>query len=263
MVFRQNVLYIYTDGSSLRTPRRGGFAIRFIYVDTNGEDQVQDIESPGHLNATSNQMELKACVFALEEAMRLHLTTGVTRIIIRTDSLYVADNYKKAMFEWSSNRWIRRSGAPVLNADIWKELLKAMKNARVRVEFEWIRGHSRDEHNIAVDRMARRSAQAAARAPLSVVHVRRKLSDKSVERGIVQMRGQRLSIRIISTEYLNVQKIWKLKYEVISRRSDDYMSVDIIFSDALLKAGHSYYVRVNDDTNNPRIVKVFREIESK
>lgn len=68
MVFRENVLYAYTDGSSLRTPRRGGFAIRFIYVDDYGEEQVQDIQSPGNKNATNNEMELKACVVALEEA---------------------------------------------------------------------------------------------------------------------------------------------------------------------------------------------------
>ena len=31
-------------------------------------------------------------------------------------------------------------------------------------------------------------------------------------------------------------------------------------SDGLLKNGHSYYVRVNDNTRNPRIVRVFREL---
>lgn len=86
MVFRENVLYIYTDGSSLQSPRRGGIGIRFINVDANGEEQVQDVQSPGYKGATNNQMELKACVMAIEEAMRLQLTKGVTRIIIRTDS---------------------------------------------------------------------------------------------------------------------------------------------------------------------------------
>jgi len=93
MVFRQNVLYIYTDGSSLSSPRQGGMAIRLITIDDEGEEHIQDIQLPGYKHATNNQMELKACVIALEEAVRLHLTHGVTRTIIRTDSMHVAENY--------------------------------------------------------------------------------------------------------------------------------------------------------------------------
>ncbi len=263
MVFRENVLYAYTDGSSLRTPRRGGFAIRFIYVDDYGEEQVQDIQSPGNKNATNNEMELKACVVALEEAEKQELTFGKTRVIVRTDSLYIVDNYTKAMFEWSQNRWIRKSGAPVLNAELWKKLLKGMNKIGLRVDFEWVQGHSKDEHNRAVDRMAKQSARAATNAPLSLVHVRRKLTDESVQQGSVLLCGQRISIRAITAEYLKVQKIWKYKYEVISKSSDHYLKADCIFSEELLKAGHSYYVKVNDDMNNPRVVKVYREIANK
>jgi ribonuclease HI len=205
-------------------------------------------------------MELKAIVVALEEAKRLHLINGISRIIVRTDSAYVVDNYRKAMFEWSSNRWLRRSGAPVLNADLWKQLLKAMKNTGTRVDIEWVKAHSKDEHNRAVDRMARQSARIADKPPLSLVHVRRKLSEESVDPGSVAMLGQRISIRIITTEYLSVHKLWRCKYEVVSRASPFYLKVDFIISDQLLKSGHAYYVRVNRDSANPRIVKVFREI---
>jgi len=40
-------------------------------------------------------------------------------------------------------------------------------------------------------------------------------------------------------------------------------NVDIIFSEHFLSTGHTYYVRVNSDTSNPRIEKVFREIKIK
>jgi len=165
------------------------------------------------------------------------------------------------MFEWPKNRWRRRSGAPVLNADLWKDLIKAMQKAGARVDFEWIRGHARDEHNRAVDRMARQSAKLALRPPWFVVHVRRKLSHESVQPGSVGMNGQRMSIRIITTEYLDVQRVWKCKYEVLAKTSEFYMMVDTIYSDQLLKAGHSYYVQVNNEPDNPRIVKIFREID--
>ncbi|MGA9192828.1 MAG: ribonuclease H [Anaerolineales bacterium] len=258
--FRSNVLYLYTDGSSFQSPRRGGIGARIIYIDSQGEEQIHDIHSPGYENATNNQMELKACILALEEATRMQLTHGKSRIIIRTDSQYVADNYTTAMFEWSQNRWFRRSGAPVLNAGLWKELLKAMKKSGVRVEIHWVKGHAKDEHNRAVDRMAKESAKLATNVRLSLVHVRRKLSDETVEPGSVKMEGQRISIRVFTTEYLPVQNLWKCKYEVVTETSPYYSNVDIVYSSDLLKAGHSYFVQFNDQPDNPRIVKVFREL---
>ncbi len=56
--------------------------------------------------------------------------TGILRtslfssIEIYTDSLYIVNNYKSAMFEWSGKRWRNRDGRPVANADLWKELIK-------------------------------------------------------------------------------------------------------------------------------------------
>ena len=37
--------------------------------------------------------------------------------------------------------------------------------------------------------------------------------------------------------------------------------VDLIFADEVLRAGHHYEVRVNGQTDNPRIVEVIQELE--
>lgn len=251
---------IYTDGCSLQRPRVGGIGIRFLTVAKSGEEQIDDIQLPGFKNATNNQMELQACITALNEATKLAAVADATKISVYTDSLYVADNYKKAMFEWPNTRWRSPSGRPILNADLWKELVRAMRRTRKRVEFRWVKGHSKNNHNRAVDRLARESARNALNEPLSVVHVRRKRSHRSVEQGSVKMERQRLSIRIITTEYLPVQRLWKCKYEVISRTSPYTGRVDIIFSETLLKAGHNYYVRVNDNPGNPTVESVVREL---
>jgi ribonuclease HI len=253
------VLDIYTDGSSFQSPRVGGIGIRFVYIDSSGNEQFQDIQSPGYKNATNNQMELRACIMAMKEAIRLQLTIGITKIVIYTDSLYIVDNLKNAMFEWPKTRWFTRSGRPVLNAEQWKELTKCLKNLKTRFEFKWIRGHSKNIHNRAVDRMARQSAKLPLNSPLSVVFVRKKLTSETVDLGSVEMKGQRISIRIITSEYLTVQKISKYKYEVLSRKSQYFGSVDIIFSKEQLKVGHSYFVKVNGDSSNPRIEDVIRE----
>ena len=258
-----NALNIYTDGSSLGSPRTGGIGVRFVLVDSSGEEQITNFEFTGYKNATNNQMELHACVVAIKEAAKLDLPSYVTTVQIYTDSQYVCDNYKKAMFEWPQSRWLSRSGRPVLNADLWKKLIKGIKGMRMKVEFRWVKGHSKNKHNKAADKLARASAKRAFNEPLTHVNVRRKITSKSVDVGSVKITGQRITIRIITSKYLRVQRLWSYKYEVISKQSRYRWNVDIIFSEHLLSPGHTYYVRVNSDTSNPRIEKVFREIEPK
>jgi YD repeat-containing protein len=61
-----NALVIYTDGSSLQRPRRGGYAYRLVTVDETGEEMTYDYHEPGYLQATNNEMELVACIEALK-----------------------------------------------------------------------------------------------------------------------------------------------------------------------------------------------------
>ncbi len=261
MFMIENALNIYTDGSSRSHPRAGGIGIRFIMTDSSGKDQIQDFDFEGYQNSTNNQMEIHACNVALKEAMNLELPPYISKIVIFTDSLYVVDNYKKAMFGWSKTRWLTQSGKPVLNADLWKVLVKCIKNSRRYVEIRWVKGHSKSEHNKAVDKLARASSLRPFNKPLTHVNVRRKITDKSVEIGSVELSDQRITIYIITSEYLKVQRIWKYKYEVISILSGFRGNVDIIFSEHFLGPGRTYYVKVNSDTRNPRIEKVFREIK--
>ena len=38
MILRKNWLYVYTDGSSLPKPRRGGIGIRYVYLNEKEEE---------------------------------------------------------------------------------------------------------------------------------------------------------------------------------------------------------------------------------
>ena len=256
----ENALHIYTDGSSLPAPRRGGIGIRFLLIDSEGREEVLDSRHAGYKGATNNQMELEACIEALEEARDGGLASSVGKIVVHTDAQYVVENLNRAKFMWPRQRWMTRSGTPVLNVDLWKRLIRATRNAGCRVDFEWVQGHSKDLHNRAVDKMAKGSAKSTLRPALSVVSVRKKWTAESVSIGSVRMEGQRLSIRVITCEWLHHQKLWKLKYEVTSPRSPFVGKVDIIYAASVLADGHSYFVQVNGDTANPRIVKVFREL---
>jgi hypothetical protein len=136
-----------------------------------------------------------------------------------------------------------------------------VRNAGKKVELRWVKGHAKDEHNRAVDKMARTTAKAAVLPPLSRSNVRRKTTEKQVEIGSVVLRGQRLSIRIITDQYLELPKCFKYKYEVISKRSPYFGNVDIAYSETVLAAGHHYFVLMNDDSRNPRITKKLRELQ--
>lgn len=256
----ENALNIYTDGSSFGGPRRGGIGVLFIQVDSKGVETVIESKFPGYHSATSNQMELQACITALKEARDRGLAEGLSKIVIHTDSMYACDNVNKAVFEWPKTRWHTRAGSPVLNAELWKQLARLVKSSTCRVDFRWVKGHSKDSHNKAADKAARQSAKAPLNPALSAVSVRRKRSTESVERGSVAMLGQLITIRIITCEWLHVQRVWKFKYEVVSKSNPYHGKVDIAFSDLLLKDGHTYRVRMGDSTKNPRILKMYGEV---
>ena len=77
------------------------------------------------------------------------------------------------------------------------------------------------------------------------------------------MLGQLLQVRIITSEFLRVQKVYKYKYEVTSEASASHGLVDIAFSTLPLGAGHHYEVELNRDQGAPEFVSVCRELERK
>ena len=233
----------------------------FILVDKLGEEKtICELNPPGYKSATNNQMELRACILALEEASKMECLITISKVVIHTDSMYVVRNYPVAMFQWQKNRWLSKSGRPILNAELWKDLIKIRKKIWKNVEIKWVKGHSKNLYNRAVDKLAKNSAKNATNKPLSTLEIRRKKSARSVEPGCVKMLGQRLSIHIITSEYLRTHKLYKYRYEVISKNSPYYHFVDFIFSDFEFKTGHIYYIVMNKELNNPRINKIIREI---
>jgi ribonuclease HI len=257
----EDALNIYTDGSSYpKKGRTGGVGIKFIWINPRGEEIEEDISPSGYQRATNNQMEIQACIIALREATKLDILSTVQRVVIFTDSQYVSDNYQRAMFEWPKNKWRGRLGRPILNAEQWKELTKVMRKTGKRVDFEKVKGHSKDQYNKAVDKLAKEGAKTPIEKPLTVVRVRRKITEQSVEIGSVEMQGQKVSIHVITSEYLRLPKTNKYKYEVVSKGSKYRGKVDIAFSQHSLKPGHFYLIQFNQDTNNPTIEKLIREM---
>ena len=176
--------------------------------------------------------------------------------------MYVTENYSRAI-DWSQNKWLNSSGAPVSNALQWKELLKVIKELRMRVSFKWVKGHAKNENNKKVDKLAKQSAKGFLNKPLVYTDVRRKTSTKITKTGSVVLKGQKLKIRIVTIEYQKLQKVFKLRYEVVSKTSEFFGCLDFVFSNIALRTAHTYYVQFNDDLKNPRILDLIREILKK
>lgn len=261
-IFRKNYLYIYTDGSSLHKPRRGGIGVRYLFLDDNENEHRIDLELKGYESGTNNQMELKAIIVGLKQTRHKFIPIHYNLIEVITDSRYVVDYKDRAIYTWSKNNWLNKDGKPVENAILWKELIKALKLVNCRVEILWVKGHSRDSDNKAVDKLAKQSAnKSLLNPPIVQTKQRRKKSGKMTQRGSVEMKGQRITIHIINDEYMPLQKLSKYRFEVISRGSAYHNNVDIIYSELHhLQAGHRYFVTFNNDNKNPRLLKLIREI---
>jgi len=140
---------IFTDGACKGNPGPGGWGA----VIRMGAKE-KDI-SGGERESTNNRMELMAAIRALQAL------TKPCRVTLTTDSNYVKDGITKWIHGWLRNGWRTASRQPVKNADLWQELLEAVKPHRI--EWCWVKGHAGHVDNERADRLASAAAEAAAR----------------------------------------------------------------------------------------------------
>ncbi len=128
---------VYTDGACSGNPGPGGWA----WAVPGGA------WARGHDPDTTNQrMELRAVL----EATR----TLEGELDVVTDSTYVANCFRDGWWRgWEKRGWRNSQKQPVANQDLWKPLIEAHKEGRFGVP-RWVKGHSGDEMNDVVDRLA-------------------------------------------------------------------------------------------------------------
>jgi ribonuclease HI len=261
----ENALNIYTDGSMLSRPRRGGAASLFVLVDDQGNEEQREEVLAGYAGATQNQMELEAPIQALKMVTGRHPPFEPSRyrkIIIKTDATYVAENFGTAVAVWARNGWNTREGKPVDNAPQWKELVRlavlSSKQGK-RVSIVWVPG-KKSPRTKAVDKLAKASAKEASPRQMKPAEVRRKRTDQPIEIGSVGMDGQVMTIHIFKSEYQRLHRLTKYWYSVRSKDSPYHGRASVIYSELHEFRRREYRVRVNDDTANPRIVENLGEV---
>ncbi len=262
----ENAILIYTDGSLYSVGRKGGYGMVFVHVDSVGEEKIITTHSPiGVCGTTNNRMELTACIKAIKMAPDIAQFSEVDRIVIRTDSKYVVDNHYYALTSWAKNKWRNKNGRPIDNADLWKEFSREYKKIHKRVDIEWVKGHGKGRNKDPYNNMADKLAKESAKNPLSKYEyrssVRRKTSPNRTIKGSVDIHGQIIDLLIIEIGWMKEQKIWKYRYQVVSKENSDYDSLDWIYSTKHMRDGHIYKVLVNDNMDNPEIIEVIKEID--
>lgn len=133
---------IYTDGGCDPNPGRGGWA---AIIQTNGKT----VELSGcEVQSTNNRMELTAAIQGLKALKEPSIVT------LYTDSTYVQKGMTEWMPGWLRKNW-RGSSGPVLNVELWKELLEAAKPHEVT--WKWVKGHSSNRFNARADELVHRA----------------------------------------------------------------------------------------------------------
>ena len=157
MAFHPRAVQIHTDGSAYRNPGHvSGRAVIVRYPDHLGrEDEI--VVDFGCPKSTNQRMELKACMEGLKWVRENAPWSGVTCVLVVTDSQYVK-NFIGLAPEWKRRGWCNRDGQPIQNPDLWDELLKARAKAGIRVDFVWVEGKTTDIAN-RVDELAKAASK--------------------------------------------------------------------------------------------------------
>lgn len=144
------LLEFYTDGAYSSKSEMGGWAT--VCVE---DSAIIDTQSGYEPYTTNNRMELMAFLSALENIDTIE--TGNTKVIIYTDSAYIANCFNdKWYIKWRENGWKTSDKQPVKNQDLWTRILALYikHHARFNLEIIKVKSHAGNQYNEMVDALA-------------------------------------------------------------------------------------------------------------
>ena len=148
LALRLKSVELYIDGSCRGNPRRGGWAAILVYQGTKREFSGSEKQT------NSDRMKLRAAI----EGLR-HLREPC-RVSIECGSRYVVSAFNDNWLEeWQERGWRKANGRPILNKDLWHELLDEFAKHDVR----WIQvqGHAGNPYNKRCHTLAVRACRKA------------------------------------------------------------------------------------------------------
>src|ERR1035437_5125464 len=140
-----NTFHVFTDGSVIGNPGRGGWAAVLM---SGGGNWEMTGSNPW---TTISEMELVAAV----EALRT-IPTG-SHVQLCSDSELLIHGMLFHVERWHSHGWRNSRGTPLQHRGLWRELLGM--NERMNIHWQWIRGHSRHPFQTRADALAYKAAR--------------------------------------------------------------------------------------------------------
>ena len=132
---------IFTDGACSGNPGPGGWGAILRY----GKHELE--LCGGEKETTNNRMELTAVIEALKKLKEK------CEVTIFTDSKYVADAFLQGwIWGWIRNGWKKADKKPVLNSELWQELLTEIRKHEYKII--WVKGHAGHPENERCDKLA-------------------------------------------------------------------------------------------------------------
>lgn len=132
---------LYTDGACSGNPGIGGYGAVLIY---NGAEKRI---SGAFGETTNNRMELTAVIEGLK------CLKQPCEVDVYSDSAYTVNAFNSGwVYGWKKSGWVKADNKPVLNSDLWQELLVLTEVHKVH--FNKVKGHADNEYNNICDKLA-------------------------------------------------------------------------------------------------------------
>ena len=137
------IVELFADGACSGNPGPGGYGVILRYG-----NKVTELSGFAPLT-TNNRMEMTGVIEGLRRLKR------PCRVRVMTDSSYVVKGMTEWVQGWIRKKWMNSQKKPVLNRELWEELLALARPHKV--EWVWIAGHSGHKENERCDELARRA----------------------------------------------------------------------------------------------------------
>lgn len=138
------LLEIYTDGSD-----KGRWGSWSFLVLRDG--RIVSEASGRERQTDSNRMEFQAAINALE-FLPMIAGPGRHEVTLHTDCKILIENIEKFP-AWEAANWLRDSGLPVANADLFRKLHAL--NQSHDIQWNWVRAHAGHPMNERCDELCR------------------------------------------------------------------------------------------------------------
>lgn len=140
---------VFSDGGCVPNPGPGGWGA--VVIAPDGRQTELNGFDPA---CTNNRMEL---IGVLEG---LSLIPNDSAVTVVSDSQYVVNGGRSWIDGWKRKGWKTAAKADVLNRDLWESI--DAERSRLRIGWEWVRGHNGHVENERCDQLATLAIRARA-----------------------------------------------------------------------------------------------------